>query len=66
MRRFLIEIKLNNGELIKAKVTESGMNMLAAAIQASKEHKNINYILEFNEKSINVSEIKEYKYIETI
>lgn len=66
MRRFLIELKLNNGELIKIKATESGINMLTAAIQASKEHENINSILEFEEKTINVSEIKEYKYIETI
>lgn len=66
MRRFLIELKLNNGELIKIKATESEINMLAAAIQASKEHENINSILEFEEKTINVSEIKEYKYIEII
>ena len=66
MRRFLIKLKLNNGELIKIKATESGINMLVAAIQASKEHENINSILEFEEKTINVSEIKEYKYIETI
>lgn len=66
MRRFLIKLKLNNGELIKIKATESGINMLAATIQASKEHENINSILEFEEKTINVSEIKEYKYIETI
>lgn len=66
MRRFLIELKLNNGELIKIKATESRINMLTAAIQASKKHENINSILEFEEKTINVSEIKEYKYIETI
>lgn len=66
MRRFLIELKLNNGELIKIKATESRINMLVAAIQASKEHENINSILEFEEKTINVSEIKEYKYIKTI
>lgn len=66
MRRFLIELKLNNGELIKIKATESGINMLVAATKASKEHENINSILEFEEKTINASEIKEYKYIETI
>lgn len=65
MRRFLIELKLNNGELIKIKTTESGINMLAAAIKASKKHENINSILEFEQKTINASEIKEYKYIET-
>nr|DAY08879.1 MAG TPA: hypothetical protein [Caudoviricetes sp.] len=39
--------------------------MLAAAIKASKKHENINSILEFEQKTINASEIKEYKYIET-
>lgn len=66
MRDFLIELTLNNGEVIKFKATERGINMLAEGIQASKEHKNMNFILEFEERRINASDIKKYKYIESI
>lgn len=66
MRDFLIELTLNNGEVIKFKATERGINMLAEGIRASKEHKNMNFILEFEERRINASDIKKYKYIESI
>lgn len=50
MRGFLIELTLNNGKVIKFKATEHEINALADGIQASKEYKDINFILEFEGK----------------
>lgn len=66
MKDFLIKLTLNNGKVIKFKATEHEINALADGIQASKEYKDINFILEFEGKKINASDIKKYRYIEAI